>query len=65
MQGNYTICVATKEECNLECKRRNLTPTPFNQGYSNFSLDFKKGNKCKAYIGYGKWFNNKKKPRII
>ena len=56
---NLTICVATEEECNLlNCKRRKLHPTPDNQSYANFSLDYQKiindKTVCEAYFGYGK-----------
>ena len=36
-----TICVATKEECNRECKRRTLEPNPIMQSYANLSKEAK------------------------
>jgi hypothetical protein len=61
--NDITICVATKEECNRNCKRRHIKPCPYNQSYANFSLDYIKDKKCEAYIGFGKFFEGKS-PKI-
>lgn len=51
--SDKTACVATKEECSLNCMRRHLKLNPYNQSYANFALDYKddKGN-CMAFLSF-------------
>ena len=58
--ADITICVASKEVCNKNCKRRNTMPDPICQSYADFSIDFIKGKTCEAFIGYGKRYKSNK-----
>ena len=52
--------MASKEDCSKNCKRRNIKPDSTGQSYADFSLDFVKEDKCRAYIGYSKLYKDKK-----
>ena len=58
--ADITICVASKEDCDKNCKRRIIKPDPICQSYADFSIDFVKDKVCKAYIGYSKYYKGTK-----
>lgn len=56
--SDITICVATTEECDRQCKRRVVKANPYSQSYANFALDYLKDNICEAYIGFSKKYKD-------